>query len=163
MELSSEDALRLNVLLSNKPQAIRIDESRMVLYGLTESGEAKIKLNPTGKDEQYLKKVRETLSTHVTGSPGGYPVYLRRWTRMGQIREDNLDRLLLLGEPEAVIAVACAKGLNNELAHRAWWALPEPDNARRMLSNPAVVAGDMGKELAEFLIDYLHSRPRRRS
>lgn len=155
MELSSEDALRLNVLLSNNPRAIRIDESRLVVYGLTETGEAKIQLNPTGKDEQYLKKVREVLSSHVTGSPGGYPVYLRRWTRMGQIRDDNLDRLLLLGEPEAVVAVACAKGLTDELARRAWWALPEPDNARRMLANPAVVAGEMGKELAAFLIDYL--------
>ena len=39
MDLSSEDALRLNVLLANKPQAIRIDESAMVVYGLSEQGQ----------------------------------------------------------------------------------------------------------------------------
>ncbi|MBA1330869.1 sulfur reduction protein DsrS, partial [Candidatus Endoriftia persephone str. Guaymas] len=69
--LSSEDALRLNVLLANKPKAIRIDESSMILYGLSEKGEAKVSLNPNCRDEQYLRQVRETLSGHVLGSPGG--------------------------------------------------------------------------------------------
>ena len=100
MDLSPEDALRLNVLLVNKPQAIRIDESAMVVYGLSEQGEAKVPLNPVGRDEQYLKNVRELLSGQVTGSPGGYPVFLKRWSRMGQMRDESLEQLLLLGEPE---------------------------------------------------------------
>ena len=155
MELSSEDNLRLNVLLRNNPLAIRIDESSMTLYGLSEKGEAKVQLNPTCRDDQYLRIVRELLSGHVQGSPGGYPVYLQRWTRMGQSRDENLEQLLLLGEPEAVIAVACASGLTDELARRAWWTSQDPDNARRMLCNPSVVQGAMGPELAQFLIEYL--------
>ncbi|MDJ0806871.1 MAG: sulfur reduction protein DsrS [Gammaproteobacteria bacterium] len=155
MELSSEDSLRLNVLLANKPRAIRIDESSMTLYGLSEKGEAKIPLNPNCRDDQYLKILRELLSGNVLGSPGGYPVYLQRWTRMGQTRDENLEQLLLLGEPEAVVAVACAAGLTDELARRAWWTSQDPDNARRMLQNPAVVNGSMGPELADFLIEYL--------
>ena len=100
MELSAEDSLRINVLLANKPQAIRINESSMTVFGLSANGEAQIELNPTGRHEQYLKRVKELFSGHVLGSPGGYPVYLQRWTRMGQMRDDNLDQLLLLGEPE---------------------------------------------------------------
>ena len=155
MDLSSEDALRLNVLLANNPQAIRIDESSMTLYGLSEKGEAKVTLNPNCRDDIYLRKVREVLSGHVLGSPGGYPIYLKRWSRMGQTRDENLEQLLLLGEPEAVVAVSGAYGLSDELARRAWWTLQDPDNARRMLAIPAVVEGKMGPELARFLIEYL--------
>ncbi len=155
MDLSSEDALRLNVLLANQPQAIRIDESSMTLYGLSEKGEAKVVLNPNCRDDLYLRKVREVLSGHVLGSPGGYPIYLKRWSRMGQTRDENLEQLLLLGEPEAVVAVTGARGLSDELARRAWWTRQDPDNARRMLNIPAVVEGSMGKELAQFLIEYL--------
>jgi hypothetical protein len=155
MDLSSEDALRLNVLLANQPQAIRIDESSMTLYGLSEKGEAKVALNPNCRDDLYLRKVREVLSGHVLGSPGGYPIYLKRWSRMGQTRDENLEQLLLLGEPEAVVAVTGARGLSDELARRAWWTRQDPDNARRMLTIPAVVEGQMGSELAQFLIEYL--------
>ena len=118
MELSSQDSLRLNVLLANQPQAIRINESTMTVHGLSVDGEARIQLNPTGRAEQYLKRVKELLSGHVLGSPGGYPVYLQRWTRMGQMRDDSLEQLLLLGEPEAVVATVCAQGLTDELARR---------------------------------------------
>ena len=104
MELSAEDALRLNVLLANPLEAVRIDESSMTVYALSEQGEASVSLNPRGRDDQYLKKVRELLSSQVLGSPGGYPVFLRRWTRMGQARDHSLEQLLLLGEPEAVVA-----------------------------------------------------------
>lgn len=155
MDLSSEDALRLNVLLANNPLAIRIDESAMTLYGLSERGEAKVTLNPNCRDDIYLRKIREVLSGHVLGSPGGYPIYLKRWSRMGQTRDENLEHLLLLGEPEAVVAVTCANGLSDELARRAWWTRQDPDNARRMLNIPAVVKGEMGPELARFLIEYL--------
>ena len=42
MELSSEDSLRLNVLINQDLQAIRIDESKMIVYALTGRGEAKV-------------------------------------------------------------------------------------------------------------------------
>lgn len=51
MELSPQDALRLNVLLANRPQAIRINESTMTVFGLSEQGESQIQLNPTGRDD----------------------------------------------------------------------------------------------------------------
>lgn len=155
MDLSPEDSLRLNVLLANKPQAIRIDESRMTVYGLSEKGEAAVPLNPTCRDDQYVKRVKELLSGHVLGSPGGYPVYLQRWTRMGQMRDESLEQLLLLGEPEAVVAAVCAQGLTDELARRAWWAMEDSENARRMLTKPAVVQGEMGPVLAEYLVEHL--------
>lgn len=155
MDLSAEDSLRLNVLLANSLQAVRIDESCMTVFALSEQGEASVKLNPRGRDEHYLKKVRELLSSQVLGSPGGYPIFLRRWTRMGQARDDSLEQLLLLGEPEAIVAVVHASGLSDEIARRAWWAMPVADNARRMLEKQCVVQGSMGPELAAHLIEFL--------
>ena len=96
MELSGEDTLRLNVMLANNPLAIRIHESSMTLYGLLESGEATVKLNPTGNIDKYLGTVRSFLSEKALGNPGGYPLYLQRWTRQGQMREQSLEQLLLL-------------------------------------------------------------------
>ncbi len=155
MPLSSEDALRLNVLLANQPLAIRINESSMTLCGLRRDGEVSIKLNPDGFDEKYLKQVRSFLSEQALGSPGGYPLYLQRWTRMGQMREDSLEQLLMLGDPTAVFAVVCAEGLTAELARRAWWAAEEAENARRMLQTRAVAGSGTGQQMARYLIDYL--------
>jgi len=155
MALSAEDNLRLNVLLAQELFAVRIDESKMIVYALTAKGEAKVPLNAIGKEEVYIKEVKALFSTHVMGSPGGYPVYLKRWTRMGQARDDSLAQLLLLGEPEAVVAVVHAAGLTDEFAARAWWAMPSAENARRMLEKKAVAEGETGKELAEFLIEFL--------
>ena len=155
MELSPEDSLRLNVLLANSPQAIRINESSMTVFGLSEQGEARVQLNPTCRDEQYIKRVKELISGHVLGSPGGYPVYLQRWTRMGQMKDDSLEQLLLLGESEAVVAAVCAPGLTDELARRAWWAMEDAENARQMLRKQAVCEGDMGPLLATYLVEYL--------
>jgi hypothetical protein len=155
MDLTPEDSLRMNVLLANKPQAIRIDESRMTVYGLSDKGEAAVPLNPNCRDDQYIKKVRELISGHVLGSPGGYPVYLQRWTRMGQMRDESLEQLLLLGEPEAVVAAVCAPGLTDELSRRAWWAMEDSENARRMLTKQAVVEGEMGPQLAAYLVEHL--------
>lgn len=155
MQLSHEDQLRLNVLVAQSLQAIRIDESRMRVHALSEKGEASIDLNPTCKDEKYIRLIQQFLSTHYLGSPGGYPVFLRRWTRMGQARDDSLERLLLIGEPEAVTAVVHASGLTNELARRAWWTSTNAENARRMLEKESVVKGNMGKELAQFLVEFL--------
>ncbi len=155
MELSPQDALRLNVLLANRPQAIRINESTMTVHALAADGEVQIQLNPSGRDDQYVKRVKELLSGHILGSPGGYPVYLQRWTRMGQMRDGSLEQLLLLGEPEAVVAAVSAQGLSDELARRAWWALEDANNARYMLAKPAVVEGRMGPLLASYLVEHL--------
>ena len=155
MALSAEDNLRLNVLLAQELHAVRIDESKMAVFALTAKGEAKVPLNAIGKDEAYIKEVKALFSTHVMGSPGGYPVYLKRWTRMGQARNESLAQLLLLGEPEAVVAAVHASGLTDELAARAWWAMPTAENARKMLEKQAVVEGETGKILAEFLIEFL--------
>ena len=155
MQLSHEDQLRLNVLVAQSLQAVRIDESRMRVHALSEKGEASIDLNPTCKDEKYIRLIQQFLSTHYLGSPGGYPVFLRRWTRMGQARDDSLEKLLLIGEPEAVAAVVHASGLTNELARRAWWTSTNAENARRMLEKESVVKGDMGKELAQFLVEFM--------
>lgn len=154
MELASEDSLRLHVLLKNV-EAIRIDEQAMAVYGLSARGEARVVLNPTCRADRYLRTVREFLSGAVLGSPGGYPVHLNRWTRMGQARDANLAELLLLGEPEAVTAVAHAPGLSEALARRVWWIAPTADNARHMLERDAVVNGELGKILAGYLVDHL--------
>ncbi len=155
MELTHEDNLRLNVLLANKVQAIRIDESKMIVYGLSEKGEAKIQLHPNSHDEQYCRLVRELISGQILASPGGYPVYLKRWTRMGQMKDKRLEQLLMLGEPEAVVAVVHAPGLTPELARRAWWAMPDAANARSMLKNKSVTQSALGKELARYLIEFM--------
>ncbi|SEA05582.1 hypothetical protein SAMN05660964_00793 [Thiothrix caldifontis] len=154
MQLSNEDNLRLNVLLAQPLQAVRINESTMTVHALTERGEAKVRLNPTARDEQYLRWVRELLSMKVTGSPGGYPIFLKRWTRMGHAR-NSLDQMLLLGEPEAVAAVVYTPGLSHDIAKRAWWASPSATNARCLLENPEVVAGELGKELTAYLLEFL--------
>ena len=155
MDLSHEDKLRLNVLLAQSLQAVRIDEARMEVLALSAKGEVKVPLHANCKDEKYIRLVRQWLSTHVLGSPGGYPVFLRRWTRMGQARTDSLEKLLLLGEPEAVVAVVHASGISNEIARRAWWCAPNADNARCLLANREVVNQSMGPELAKFLVEFL--------
>jgi hypothetical protein len=155
-DLSTEDSLRLNVLMMANPvQAVRIDEGAMTLYALTENGEARIQLHPNCRADQYIGRVKEFLGGHALGSPGGYPVYLQRWTRMGQTSDKNLEALLLLGEPEAVVAVAHAPSLTDELARRAWWCQPSMEIARWMLEKDTVVHGKMGKVLADFLIEHL--------
>lgn len=154
-ELTPEDSLRLNVMLAGEIQAIRIDAASMTIYGLSPRGTASVKLHPVGRTDQYLRTARELLAGFAIGSPGGYPVYLQRWTRMGQARDKGLDRLLLLGEPEAVTSVAYSNGLTDELARRAWWAMPLADHARRMLERECVVQGQMGKVLADYLIEHL--------
>jgi hypothetical protein len=155
VELSPEDQLRLNVLLAHDVQAIRIDESALSVLALTGAGEACVALNPNCRAEQYLKRVRELLSYRALGSPGGYPVFLQRWTRMGQHRDGQLDKLLLLGEPEAVVAVAGAPSLTPELARRVWWAQPNSDIARRVLENESVAASEFGRVASAYLLEHL--------
>lgn len=154
-ELSAEDALRLAVLLAGEVFAVRIDEGALTLHALTPKGEARLTLNPNCRPDAYLTRVRETLGGHALSSPGGYPVHLRNWTRMGQSSPSKLAALLKLGEPEAVAAVAHAPALTEELARRAWWALPTAEVARVMLAHPEIRRGAMGRVLADFLIEYL--------
>jgi hypothetical protein len=155
MALSNEDSLRLNVLLAQNASAIRIDEGKQIVYALTPKGEAKIQLNPNSKPNKYIKEVKDLLSTKALGTPGGFPMYISRWNRMGDLRNNSLEKLLLLGEEEAVTAVVNHKDLTAELARSAWWCVQSADNARSMLSKQAVVDGDIGKELANFLIEFL--------
>ncbi len=154
-DLAPEDALRLNVLLAGELHAVRIDESAMTLHALTPKGEARISLHRNCRPDLYVMRVRELLGGHALDSPGGYPVHLRRWTRMGHANPKNLEALLRLGEPEAVTAVALAPTLSDELARRAWWALPTMEVARYMLGHAAVHRGSMGPILADFLIEHL--------
>lgn len=153
--LSPEDSLRLNVLLKQDLQALRIDEGKMTVYALTGRGEARIPLNPNCPEEPYLRRVRETISSNVLGVPHGYPAYLKRWTRTGHARTESLGSLLKLGEPEALAAVVHASGLTDELASRAWWLLQSSEHARAMLRREPVAQGRMGRVLAEFLVEFL--------
>ena len=158
-ELASEDGLRLAVLMAGEVHAVRIDEGALTLHALTPKGEAKVALNPNCRRETYLTCVRELLGGHALGSPGGYPVHLRHWTRMGQASPKNLEALLKLGEPEAVAAVAYAPGLTDELARRVWWASPTVEIAQVMLAHAGVRAGAMGRVLAAFLVEHLPFEP----
>ena len=154
VELSNEDNLRLNVLLAQDVKAIRINEGTMTVHALTEQGEAKIVLNPTTRDDQYLKIVKELFSLKITGSPGGYPIFLKRWTRMGHA-DNTLEHMLLLGEPEAVVAVVHAPVISHDIGVRAWWALPTTEVAIRLMEYPNVAKGKLGKELAAYLLEFL--------
>lgn len=146
--------LRLNVLAQQQVLAIRIDESRMTLIALTAKGEASIQLNPAASDTIYLKRVREFLSEKFFGMPGGYPVHISRWARMGSAHS-AVDKLLLLGEPEAVVAAACSPGLTLQIARNVWWSMQSTDVARSMLRHDSVQRDSLGRELARFLLEFL--------
>lgn len=156
-ELSPEDELRLNVLFNTEIKAVRIDESSMTLWALTPQGEASVPLKPNERADRYLKRVRELLSGHALGSPGGYPVHLTRWTRQSQagLSAQHLAQLLLIAEEEAVVAVVHSPALTDELARYAWWCMPTIENARLMLMRDVVRQGSMGRTLAEFLVEHL--------
>ena len=156
-ELSPEDELRLNVLFNTDLKAVRIDESNMTLWALTPDGEASVPLKPNERSDRYLKRVRELLSGHALGSPGGYPVHLTRWTRQSQsgLSAQHLAQLLLIAEEEAVVAVVHSPALTDELARYAWWCMSTIENARLMLMRDVVCQGSMGRTLAEFLVEHL--------
>lgn len=154
-QLASEDALRLAVLLAGELHAVRIDEGTLTLHALTPRGEACIALHPDTRAERYLMRVREALAGHAMGSPGGYPVHLRRWTRSGHASPSNLAALLCLAEPEAVTAVSLSAHLTDELARRVWWLQADAPTARAMLGHPVVRRGPMGPVLAAHLLELL--------
>ena len=154
MDLSQEDSLRLNVLVKTSV-AIRIDENQLVIFGLADSKERRIDLKPSGNAGQYLRLIREHLSNLVLGTPGGYPVFIQRWTRSGALGAERLSKLLCLGETEAVVAVAASPNITDTLAGRAWWCLPTAEVARLMLCRSQVIKGQTGPPLAQFLLEYL--------
>jgi hypothetical protein len=154
MPLSNEDNLRLNVLSAQPVKAIRINESSMELTALTDKGEARIQLCANERDEAYLREVRNFLSEKYLGLPGGYPRHLGRWTRMGD-NHHSLDKMLLLGEPEAIVALARSHSISAELARCAWWVSQSPEIARYLLHSRQVVDSPLGAELAHFLIEFL--------
>ena len=155
MALTAEDSLRLNVLLTRKLYAVRINESAMLLYALYDGGEAKIQLHPDCEDRIYLKQVRELLSSFALGSPEGFPVYLQRWSRMGQVKSSDQARMLCLGEPEAVVAVAHSPEVSLEVAQRVWWSMASAEIARQLLAKPNIANSELGRELAMFILEFL--------
>lgn len=156
MPLSNEDNLRLNILRTQQPKVIRINDSKLSLHALTAKGEATIQLHPNCNEEAYLKLVRETLSLHALGSHKGYPIYLKRWTRMEQQRDVKKSaQLLLLAEPEAVIAVVHTPDISLEIAENAWWAEQNTEVARCLLSQKQVKNTELAKTLMDFLIEFL--------
>jgi len=159
MSISSEDQLRIQVMLHNSPKAVRLDESRMTMYALTPDGEASIPLSPNCSNDQYLKHVREMLSEQVLGGNGGYPIYIKRWSRMGQTGGIHLGEFLLLGEPEAVVAVANSSSLTIDLAHNVWWAIAntaqQAEQGLHLLRHSCVVHSDLGREISQFLMEHL--------
>jgi len=154
-DLAVEDELRLNVLLTQEPLAIRIDEHHLVLQALFENKESEIRLHPTCNEVKYLKRVRDLLSDYALDIPGGYPSVLNRWNRINQLRHEMIDPLLLLGDPEAVTAAVHAYGVTEDQAKRGWWAHPTAENALCLIKIPCVVESSLGQELANYLLEHL--------
>lgn len=152
-ELTSEDHLRLNVLMA-QVDAVRIDENAMRVIGRAGERQWTVQLHPRGAEYGYLQNVRRLLSELVLGQPSGFPVYIRRWSRSGPLAGIKARQLLKLGEPEAVLAVAHLPELDAELAELAWWAEPSPEVARALLEAMGA-ATPLGCRLAEFLVDHL--------
>lgn len=154
MPLSNEDNLRLNVLCAQQVKAIRINESSMFLTAITDRGEARIELRPNSLHEAYLRDVREFLSERFLGMPGGFPRHLACWNRMG-MGKLSPQKMLLLGEPEAIVALTYSSELDARLASYVWWALQSAEIARNLLRNPDVITSELGIELAQFLLEFL--------
>ncbi len=157
--LSAEDTLKLNVLISTSI-AIRIDRYKLMVVGLNaKAQEQAIQLHPEGDSDAYLKAVKKLLVAQVLGAMGGYPSYLKRWSRMGQVSSANLKSLLKLGEIEAVVAVANSQHLDDELIELTWWCATNTDEqaeiARFLLSKDFVVNHPIGKQIAQYLLEFL--------
>src|SRR4030066_343365 len=129
-ELSPEDELRLNVLFNTELKAVRIDESNMTLWALTPQGEASVPLKPNERADRYLKRVREMLSGHALGSPGGYPVHLMRDAvcrgSMGRtLAQFLVDHLAFLHEDDVgildTVAVMLVSGVLTDAERLAIW------------------------------------------
>ena len=107
-----------------------------------------MRLHPNCRQDQYLL-VKQSLAEHALDSPEGYPVYLRRWSRWASC-DDNLPNFVT-GEEEAVVAVVHAPA-SLTIARRAWWIMP---TSKRPLEKEDVARGEMGKVLADYLVEHL--------
>lgn len=157
--LSPEDTLRLNSLIL-LCDAIRIDEYKMLVVGLDKNKkERQIQLHPDGDHAKYLAAVRELLVAKVLGSMGGYPSYLKRWNRMGQVSLNNLQSLLKIGNIEAVIAVANSQNIPDDILPLVWWSATNTDEcaeiALYLLKKPEVLAHPVKLEIADYLLEFL--------
>ena len=157
--LTPEDTLRLNVLISTCV-AIRVDVYKLVVVGLTaDKREQTITLNPDIDSGKYIQAVQKLLVNQVLGSMGGYPSYLKRWSRMGQVSSNNLGSLLKIGNIEAVVAVANSQNLNNEVLDLVWWCATNTDQqaeiGRFLLTRDFVIVHPVGKEIANYLLEFL--------
>jgi len=84
-------------------------------------------------------------------------------TRMGQLHDDNLSKLLLTGEEEAVVAVVHAPGLTNEIARRAPGGSCPPSKTRAACwKKKTWHAATLGIVLATFWWNIYRSRERSR-
>ena len=157
--LEPEDILKLNVLIATSV-AIRIDTYKLTVVGLNaQFKEQIIALKPSGDSEVYIKEVKKLLVTQVLGAMGGYPSYLKRWSRMGLVESSNLTSLLKLGEVEAVVAVSNSTNLDNDLLKLTWWCATNTDNqaeiGRFLLTKPFVLNTQTGREIAQYLLEFL--------
>ncbi len=157
--LTPEDTLRLNVLISTCV-AIRIDVYKLAVIGLTkDEKEQSIALNPSGDSSKYIEAVQKLLVSQALGSMGGYPSYLKRWSRMGQVSSNNLKSLLKIGNIEAVVAVANSQNLDDELLDLVWWCATNTDQqaeiGRFLLTRSFVITHPVGKQIARYLLEFL--------
>ncbi len=152
--LDTRDKLRLKVLATRTVRAIRIDEPGARLTALTEEGEANIPLEPGANAARYFRALRDYLSDMFLNLPGGYPAHIGRWTRMASLRRDP-GRLLLLGDPEAVVAVACSDDVDGRLAADAWWCAQSMEIALALLRHKQAAEWPIAPELAEYVLEYL--------
>ena len=157
--LTPEDTLRLNVLISTCV-AIRIDIYKLVVVGLTENKkEQTITLNPSGDSTKTIQAVQKLLVSKILGSMGGYPSYLKRWSRMGQVGSSNLKSLLKIGNIEAVVAVANSQNLNDEVLDLVWWCATNTDQqaeiGRFLLTRDFVAKHSVGQKIAHYLLEFL--------
>jgi hypothetical protein len=157
--LEPEDILKLNVLIATSI-AIRIDTYKLTVVGLNaQFDEQTIQLKPKGDSAVYLAEVKKLLTTQVLGAMGGYPSYLKRWSRLGQVASSNLESLLKLGEVEAVVAVANSTNLDNTLLKLTWWCATNTDNqaeiGRFLLTKKFVLNTPTGREIATYLLEFL--------
>lgn len=157
--LNPEDAFKLNILIASCV-AIRIDVYKLLVIGLTaDNQERTLSLNPTIDSDKYIQAVQKLLVNKVLGGMGGYPSYLKRWSRMGQVGSANLKSLLKIGNIEAVVAVANSQNLEGELVEKVWWCATNTDNqaeiGRFLLTRDFVIAHPVGVKIAHYLLEFL--------
>lgn len=157
--LTPEDTLRLNILISTCV-AIRIDVYKLVVVGLTKNKkEQTISLNPNRDRGKIIQAVQKLLVNQVLGSMGGYPSYLKRWSRMGQVGSANLSSLLKIGNIEAVVAVANSQNLNDKVLDLVWWCATNTDQqseiGRFLLMRDFVIQHPIGNQIANYLLEFL--------